>query len=175
MAKKKRTIDEKSKQAYNYAVLSRHDPKVAQIFFSSAICNAYKFNIEEGEWDKLDCQGTLFIYSRVARDANDVGDAYKFPYGLTILNRLSLENFTLGISPLCIAQVSGEPEMAVSMEDPFIMVQSADGGMYGLWLFHERDREPVLQTIQWCLDQDTRNQPRPQSDQANAHTIQAQA
>jgi hypothetical protein len=156
MGKKKnkvREVDAATKQAYNYAVISRHDTKLAQVFFTSAICNVYKFDIEAGEWDKLNCQGTLFIYSRVARESSDVGDAKRFPYGLMVLNRLSLDNFILGLTPVSISAKTDEPEMEVELEDPFIMIQAADGAMYGLWLFHEADRSVAETTIAWCLNQ----------------------
>lgn len=156
MTKKKskvKELDDQTRQAYNYAVISRHDSNLAQIFFTSSICNVYKFDIDSGEWDKLNCQGTLFIYSRVAKDADDVGDSKKFPYGLMVLNRLSLDNFTLGLTPLSISAKSGDPEMEANLTDPFIMIQAADGAMYGLWLFFEQDRPTAVSTISWCLNQ----------------------
>lgn len=187
--------NETSKQAYNYQVLSFHDPKLAQIFATSSICNVYKFNIDSGEWEKLECQGTLFIYSRqiqqqqqqqqqidnstnakgrsgrssansstsninsesstsADKGPNDAGDNKidPYPYGLMVLNRLSLDNFSLGITPDSVARKYGLPEMEVKLEDPFIMVEASDGEMYGLWLFHEGDRPLVEGMIKWCLD-----------------------
>lgn len=173
--------NETSKQAYNYQVLSFHDPKLAQIFATSSICNVYKFNIDSGEWEKLECQGTLFIYSRQLQqqqqqninansntneinnpEPNRVADTLSsgtidnkvdpYPYGLMVLNRLSLDNFSLGITPDSVAQKYGLPEMEVKLEDPFIMVEAGDGEMYGLWLFHEGDRPLVEGMIKWCLN-----------------------
>jgi mRNA-decapping enzyme subunit 1 len=189
--------NETSKQAYNYQVLSFHDPKLAQIFATSSICNVYKFNVDSGEWEKLECQGTLFIYSRQlhqqqqqqqqldssanakgrsgrnsansnnsnininsesstrADEANNDAADNKidpYPYGLMVLNRLSLDNFSLGITPDSVATKYGLPEMEVKLEDPFIMVEASDGEMYGLWLFHEGDRPLVEGMIKWCLN-----------------------
>jgi hypothetical protein len=140
------------KAGYNYAVLQRHDKHLAQLFFTSSICNVYKFNLEDAEWDKLDCQGTLFIYSRATRDG-DIGNTESFPYGLVVLNRHNSEDFSLGVMPLSVASRKGTPEMEIKWEEPFIMVQSADGAMYGLWIFNEADRPAVQKTLQWCLDQ----------------------
>lgn len=200
-------IDPAAKQAYNYGVLSLHDPDLAQVFATSSICNVYRYNLELSEWEKLECQGTLFVYSRrqdrsnasnltagsdnkrrtkkqgntntsggnrsVESDGNSSDtlslaqqqdqsndqdqsqqnkkqDAY--PYGLMVLNRLSLENFSLGITPLSVSTKHNYPEMDVKLDDPFIMIEAADGEMYGLWLFHEEDRPLVQGMIKWCLD-----------------------
>ncbi|CAN6637797.1 mRNA-decapping enzyme subunit 1 [Trichomonascus vanleenenianus] len=145
-------LDETARQAYNYAVLARHDPKIAQVFLTSSICNVYQFDLEDGEWKKLHYQGPMFIYSRAPRDTNDPGDALKYPYGLFVLNRLGIENFTLGITPTKLTAQSDGQEMQVKYEDPFIMVQASDGAMYGLWLFSEEDRTAVTQTLNWCLN-----------------------
>ncbi|ANB15419.1 Dcp1p [Sugiyamaella lignohabitans] len=144
---------ELTKQSYNYAVLSRYDPFIAQIICTSAICNVYKFNIEQAEWDKINCQGTLFVYSRAAKSPDNIGDSQKFPYGLIVLNRLNEYNFSLGVTPLTISKRTGDPEMEFKLEDSFIMAQAADGAMYGLWLFDTKDRETILNTLQWCLSQ----------------------
>lgn len=197
-------IDETSKQAFNYGVLRMHDPKLAQIFATSSICNVYKYSMERSEWEKLECQGTLFVYSRqqnvnagAAAGATDKTQAQgtgkrrkrknpnasqsatptieqqqelqeaapesqpqqqqqpefdQYPYALTVLNRLSLENFSLGITPLCFSEKYDLPEMDVKLEEPFIMVEGTDGGMYGLWVFHENDRPYIEQVIRFCLD-----------------------
>ena len=167
--------DANAKQLYNYGVLTLHDPKLAQIFATSSICNVYKYNIDNGEWEKLDCQGTLFVYSRrqdmptnssgngkrrrgKKGNASDTQDQQEqqqidpYSYGLMVLNRLSLENFSLGITPLSVAAKLDLPEMEVKLEDPFIMVEAADGEIYGLWLFHEADRPIVEGMIKWCLN-----------------------
>lgn len=158
------SFSEEDRQKYNYSVLGRHDPRIYQIFFTSSICNVYKYDLEENQWEKLNCQGTLFIYSRVARDPNDIGDTQKYPYALMVLNRLSIENFTLGITPLSLAKEFNDgSEMDINMEDPFIMVQSSDEQMYGLWLFHDQDRERTLTTLQWCLNADTSGQQKEES------------
>lgn len=219
-------IDEASKQAYNYGVVSMHDPKLAQIFATSSICNVYKYNVDQDEWEKLDCQGTLFVYSRrqdvqsgnaeadngggesgsgkskrrkkqknnaniTATPATTTASATDseaqaaellqaiqgggsstaapqeqqqqqqqqpepesdpYPYGLMVLNRLSLENFSLGIMPHCFAEKYDLPEMDSKLEEPFIMVEGTDGGMYGLWVFQESDREYIQQVIEFCLN-----------------------
>lgn len=136
---------------YNYSVLLRHDPHLAQLFVTSSICNVYRFNIEKSEWDKTNIQGTLFIYSRVAKEGLGPGNTGIFPYGLMVLNRLSLEDFTLGITPEVISSRHEGPEVAVEMEGNFIMIQAADGVMYGLWVFDETDRQLVLSTLQHCI------------------------
>lgn len=101
--------------------------------------------------------GTLFIYSRrVAPE--DTSDPY--PYALIILNRTSPENFSIGLIPQNVSYYTNAgvqkeagdiPEMNSSLEDSFIMVSASDGQMYGLWLFDEKDRDPALGLINWCL------------------------
>lgn len=140
-----------SRLNYNYTVISKLDKYVAQIICSSPICNVYKFNIESGEWDKLNCQGSVFVYSRAAKE--DVGDTLKFPYAVIVINRLNMDDFSVGITPLSIARRTEDLEMEVKYEDPFIMIHGSDGAMYGLWLFNESDRELFRTTIDWCLNQ----------------------
>lgn len=146
---------------YNYSVLLRHDPHLAQLFVTSSICNVYRFNIEKSEWDKTNYQGTLFIYSRVEKEGLGPGNTGIFPYGLMVLNRLSLEDFTLGITPEAISTRQGGPEVAVEMEGNFIMIQAADGVMYGLWVFDETDRQLVLSTLQHCIAPPLASTPTP--------------
>lgn len=144
------------KLQYNYATISRYDPRLAQIFCTSAICTVYKFDVELGEWDKVNCQGTIFVYSRALKpgDVATENDTQKYPYGLFVLNRLNADNFSLGLCPASVSRRLGGPEMHVSLEDPYIMVQSLDGAMYGLWLFNESDRNPMCDTLKWCLSQE---------------------
>ncbi|ODQ67974.1 PH domain-like protein, partial [Nadsonia fulvescens var. elongata DSM 6958] len=109
-----------NKQAFNYTVLLRHDPRLAHIFFTSPICNIYKFKVETSEWEKTHYQGTLFIYQR-----NPIVDsprlAERYPFALKVMNRLDSENFTLGLMPTNIV-TPGMNKMNVSLEDTFIMV-----------------------------------------------------
>lgn len=144
---------EQMKIKYNHQVLAYHDPKLAHIFSTSCICNVYKFDVEEEKWEKLDCQGTLFVYSR-QQQMNENGEVETdpYPYGVMVLNRTSLENFSLGITPTSIANKLGIENMEVTLDDPFIMIATSSGEMFGLWLFYEPDRNSVEQMIQWCLN-----------------------
>lgn len=149
------------KLQYNYATISRYDPLLAQIICTSAICTVYKFDMDAGEWDKVNCQGTIFVYSRAMPVAklsdfspSSSSDLQKFPYGLFVLNRLNADNFSLGLCPKSICQRTGSPNMEVSLDNPYIMVQATDGAMYGLWLFNESDRKPVCDALNWCLTQE---------------------
>lgn len=157
LKKKQQQLEEYSRQTLNHIALTNIDSKTGQVFFNSAICSVYKFSMTSNSWEKLSVLGTLFIYSRRVAPEDET-DPY--PYALIILNRTSPENFSLGLIPQNVSYYTNAgvqkdsndiPEMNSSLEDSFIMVSASDGQMYGLWLFDEKDRDPALSLINWCL------------------------
>ena len=69
------------RNSLNHTVLKLHDEQIYQILYTSSICNVYKFDLQDQQWNKVECQGTLFFYKR--QDSK---------FGLMVLNRLNLEN-----------------------------------------------------------------------------------
>lgn len=52
------------RKALTFNVVSKYDPKINQLIHLSSYCVVYKFDDEISDWEKLDYQGPLIIYSR---------------------------------------------------------------------------------------------------------------
>lgn len=154
------------KNTLNYNVISRYDAQVKQLLYSTSHCVIYKFDPESQEWIKTDFQGTLALYLRHFRadvptrplSQADLQDL--FCYGLILLNRLSPENFSIGLLPNHATKTffpngvnnNGVREMNVEINDNLIIVKNVLGDIFGLWVFNEDDRQKLFKLIQFCLN-----------------------
>lgn len=130
-------------ESFNYSVVSRHDQELSQIFFTSPICEVYQYDSDAGSWNKKDCKGTLFLYSRITHD--------EYPYAALVLNRQSNDDFKMGITPWATSDKSHLHKMAVELNDNLLVIHASPEEIYGLWLFSEEDRKSCLSLIEWCL------------------------
>lgn len=156
----------------NFNVISRYDPAIKQLLFTSSHCVVYKFG-EEEDWIKTDYQGTVLLYLRDYKlpDANRTDPLnYQdlqnlFCYGLILLNRTKPENFSLGLLSNKMNRhflPRGLPhmpmfEMAVELNDTIIIVKNVLGEVYGLWVYDEQDRMKLFKTLEYCLNNDVTN------------------
>lgn len=157
-------LDETAKYYINYGVLALHDSRLGQIFLSTTVCNIYIYDHETEGWNKSYCQGPLFLYSRVvsesstedAKTESDGDPAYGeiAPYALVALNRLSLDNFSLAITPKSLATKRGVETVGMYRDGDFLIAQSPDDVTYGIYLYKEEERTNLLATVEWCLDVD---------------------
>lgn len=155
-----------AKYYLNSHVLRLHDKQLGNILYTTTVCNIYVFDVETEGWNKSYCQGPLFLYSRITqiKDAENNNELfYKnedgtinygafAPYSLMALNRLSLDNFSLAVTPKSIANRLGVETIEIYRDGDFLIVKSPDGIMYGIYLFKEEERKMLLEGIQWCLD-----------------------
>ena len=154
------------KNTLNYNVISRYDAQVKQLLYTTSHCVIYRFEPETQEWVKTDYQGTLALYLRHFKadvpprplceaDLQDL-----FCYGLILLNRLSPENFSIGLLPNNAIKTlfpngvgnNGVREMNVEINDNLIIVKNVLGEIFGLWVFNEDDRRKLFKLIQFCLN-----------------------
>lgn len=155
------------KSTLNFNVISRYDPNIKQLLYTTSHCVIYKFD-ESQEWEKTDYQGTLALYLRdftPPAPGEQLGlDQLQrlFCYGLILLNRQSPECFSLGLLPNKVTkhffptgvQNNGNVEMDVEMNDNLIIVKDLIGDIYGLWIFNESDRKKLYQLMEFCLKND---------------------
>lgn len=141
----------------NFNVVSRYDPKINSVIYSSRHAVAYKFDPETQEWNKLPFQGLLSVYRRAnlepgaaVPDPHTLGDLCY--YGLFILNRTTPQNFVVGITPTQVLRTMNKPVMSVELQGDLVIVQDGEGDVYGIWLFDKGDREKLLLVIQYALD-----------------------
>ncbi|KAJ1555341.1 mRNA-decapping enzyme 1B [Cladochytrium tenue] len=86
----------KRRQA-NLSVLRRHDAAVSEIVDLATYVVVYNFDPERQAWARRGVEGTLFVVRRAVAPW----------YSLVVLNRLALENFTVGLSPSMEIQTTG--------------------------------------------------------------------
>lgn len=154
------------KNTLNFNVISRYDPQVKQLLYTTSHSVIYKFDLATLEWVKTEYQGTLALYLRhfapqppqrplTAADLQDL-----FCYGLILLNRSSPENFSLGLLPNSAAKAffpagvdgNGVKEMNVEINDNLIIVKNLLGDIYGLWVYDEDDRQKLYKLVAFCLN-----------------------
>lgn len=157
------------KSTLNFNVISRYDPHVKQLLYTTSHCVIYKFEPELQQWQKSDYQGTLALYLREfqAPEAGKQNLGYKdlqnlFCYGLILLNRLNPECFSLGLIPNKVTkhffpegvENNGVYEMDAEMNHELIIVKNLLDEIYGLWVFSEEDRNKLFKLIEFCLKND---------------------
>lgn len=152
------------KNTLNFNVISRYDPRIKQLLYTASHCVIYKFN--EGEWEKKEFQGTLALYLRhfvsdvPQRQLGEADLQDVFCYGLILLNRLSPQNFSIGLLPNSATKVfypngvnnSGVTQMDVEINDNLIILKNLVGDIYGLWVFDEEERQKLFQLLKFCLN-----------------------
>ncbi|GME91371.1 hypothetical protein B5S32_g644 [[Candida] boidinii] len=217
------------RKALTFNVISKYDPKINQLIHLSSYCVVYKFDDEISDWEKLDYQGPLIIYSRnfikskysielkfkkdqinkikslkskdkstddnnndnnnnnnnndessssselppneFINDSNLVSikevlknDAF-YEFGLIVLNRSKIENFSLGLIPnqnliqdnLNLNNLKNQKDIdefddsnekfIIEKNGELVIIKALDGNTYGLWLFDETDRDYVYKLL----------------------------
>lgn len=156
------------KNTLNFNVISRYDPAVKQLLYTTSHCVIYKYDESTQEWVKSEFQGTLALYLREFTKVANPGDIKYadlqalFCYGLILLNRLSPNCFSLGLLPNKVTkqylpsglQNNGVSQMDVEINDNLIIVKNLLGEIYGLWVFNQEDRQKLYKLISFCLNND---------------------
>lgn len=150
------------KSAITSSVISRYDPRIKKLLYNASHCVLYEYNA--GEWVKKGFQGALALYLREFDDKPspplsraDLQNV--FCYGLILLNRLSLQNFSIGLLPNSASRVlfpqgldgNGVLLMDVEINDNLIIIKNLLGDIYGLWVFDEEERQKLFQLLKFCL------------------------
>ena len=64
----------------NLKALKKLDPYILSIEATSAQVALYEYSEKKGDWEKMEIEGTLFVYQREADPQ----------YGFTVMNRLNI-------------------------------------------------------------------------------------
>ncbi|KAK6198770.1 uncharacterized protein RJT21DRAFT_122400 [Scheffersomyces amazonensis] len=154
------------KNTLNFNVISRYDPAIKQLLWTTSHCVVYNFNDESQDWVKSDYQGTLALYLRDYKlptkdhipDYQDLQNL--FCYGLILLNRNNPECFSLGLVPNKVSQHfypnglnnSQVKEMAIELNDNLIIIKNLLDEIYGLWVYNEEDRAKLYKLLEYSLN-----------------------
>lgn len=135
---------QKERQLYSntltYNVIGRYDPKLEVLLFQTSHCQLYKYDANQ-EWEKLEYQGVLAIYSRTPADPQD------YTHGIIILNRTKPENFSLGLNANSKLKEIGKPEIKTDYQTEYIIIKNTDGDIYGFWIHEISHRKTISELI----------------------------
>ncbi|KAI1289203.1 mRNA-decapping enzyme 1B [Halotydeus destructor] len=112
-------MSESSENEINLRTLRRGDPSVETIIASASQVAIYKFHAPD--WQKLDIEGSLFIFSRY-KDQLERG---KSRFGFTVINRLSTTNLSEDI----------RLDLDLSYEAPYILYKNARKDIFCIWFY----------------------------------------
>lgn len=135
-----------------FNVIGRYDPKIDRLLYHTSHCQLYKFG-ETQEWDKLDYQGVLAVYSRKkSEEGDEVDDIYD--HGIIILNRASPENFSIGLLSNSESRKLGVSEIKTEHQTDYIIIKNLEGDIYGFWIHEVKDRESVFTLIKAIVNRE---------------------
>ncbi|ODV97296.1 hypothetical protein PACTADRAFT_79685 [Pachysolen tannophilus NRRL Y-2460] len=145
------------RKALTYNVIGKYDPKITQLVYHTSHSVLYQFNQDSENWDKLEYEGVLSIYSRnqavddkAKMSPNYILNNEIYTYGLMILNRIKTENFCLGL--LSNKNVI-DSDMIVEKNDDLIILKNLKDETYGIWIFDKADRENMFNILNVILNQ----------------------
>ena len=71
----------------------------------------------KGDWEKTEVEGTLFVYKREADPE----------YGLTIMNRLSMDNLVEPVTK----------DLDFQLQTPFLLYRNHASEIFGIWFYEQ--------------------------------------
>lgn len=95
-------------------VLLKYDPNAVEIIESAPLAAAYLFDKDRGRWQKLNCEGILFLYRK----------SYNPRFNLFLLNRLNQSHLYEPIN--C--------DTKLQIEDSFLLLKNDDDTIVALWI-----------------------------------------
>eukprot|EP00611_Tribonema_gayanum_P007533 TRINITY_DN1691_c0_g1_i2.p1 TRINITY_DN1691_c0_g1~~TRINITY_DN1691_c0_g1_i2.p1 ORF type:complete len:292 (+),score=64.70 TRINITY_DN1691_c0_g1_i2:113-988(+) len=136
-------VDKASTLAANLAVLQRKDPSIVQIRGHASHVSVYIFNPANGQWDRKDVEGSLFVVERATAPV----------FQMVVLNRLNLNNMVQAVTS----------NLKLRVMDPYLMFQSTEpcvcgpdscaSRAHGIWFHSDDERTHIAQLIQTIVDE----------------------
>jgi len=102
----------------NLRALKRHDATVENIVECANQVALYKFKESDGEWKKLDVEGSLFIFTRSKCDGRS-----KFAF--TIINRINTTNIFQDITT----------SLDLTLENPYLLYKNSSNEIFCIWFY----------------------------------------
>jgi hypothetical protein len=120
----------------NVASLVKLDSTVVDIIANASHASMYQFDPSKAKWDKINCEGPLFIVKR----NSDIR------FGLIIANRLALNSFIHGV----------DSSFHVELVSPYIIFKSKSSEneqpiIRGLWLSEDDERKKMYDILCKCV------------------------
>lgn len=103
----------------NLSALQRLDCTITKIVDNATQVAMYKFSPEANEWEKIQIEGTFFVYTRSSHPQ----------YGFIVINRLNTNNL---IEPIT-------EELEYQDQNPFLLYRNSKGNIYGIWFYGEEN------------------------------------
>lgn len=126
-----------------YNVIIRYDPKLTGLLYETPLCQVFKYKKEA--WEKTDYNGVLAVYSR---DGSTDG----YDHGVIILNRVTPENFSLGLLSKAKSASLGKREMVIEYQTDYIIIQDTEGNVWGYWIHEVNDRDEVYKVLKAVIN-----------------------
>lgn len=98
--------------------LKKFDQNAAEIVESAPLAAAYLFDKDLLKWEKLNCEGILFLYRKL----------YEPQYNLFLLNRHSNLHLYQPVSQ----------NLKLQVEDSYLLFRNDDGTIFGLWIYDKQ-------------------------------------
>lgn len=111
----------------NLKALKKVDPYIVSIEAHSGQVALYKYDLTPEKWLQTEVQGTLFVYRREAEPE----------YGLTIMNRLNMENLVEPITNL-----------EFELQTPFLLYRTRTNDIFGIWFYERTECERVGKKVE---------------------------
>lgn len=98
--------------------LRKFDQNAAEIIDSAPLAAAYLFDKDQLKWEKLNCEGILFLYKKL----------YEPHYNLFLLNRQSNLHLYQPVSR----------NLKLQVEDSYLLFRNDDSTIFGLWIYDKQ-------------------------------------
>ncbi|WEL39865.1 Dcp1-like decapping protein [Encephalitozoon hellem] len=110
--------------------IRKEDPSLKGLLYISNFASVYHYG--DGEWDKLNIEGTFVMYSR---------ECYPF-VGIYVFNRKSLKDFCLHLTK----------ETSFGIKKNFMTINRREkDGIHGLWFHDNTHPQEVLRCLEEFL------------------------
>mmetsp|Transcript_12144 Transcript_12144/g.14815 ORF Transcript_12144/g.14815 Transcript_12144/m.14815 type:complete len:308 (+) Transcript_12144:110-1033(+) len=133
---------EDTRQKANLRVLQRIDRSIVEIMGSATHVVLYEFQDASQQWEKCDCEGSLFVVKRdlSAITGNDVETNSRFK--IVILNRNSTENMEISLTATFQMQIR-EPYL-IFRDSSMVTTPASEGGkIRGVWFHNDDERSKI--------------------------------
>lgn len=124
-------MDVVSRRELEECVLKKYDQNSAGIIATAPLAAAYVFDKEIERWEKLNCEGILFLYRKT----------YEPNYNLFLLNRLNNSHLYQPINR----------HLKLQVENSYLLFKNESGTIYGFWIFDKKYFNKICDEIKRIL------------------------
>lgn len=120
-------ISSKLDVSMNVNALRLVDPSLNLLQDHATHVVLYSFKPDSNEWEKVNIEGALFIYSRKTEPR----------YNMTIINRLNTNNL--------VEFLNGD--MNLQVQEPFLLYRNGEGKIFGIWFYSQKECAQISKTL----------------------------